>query len=117
MPPDRSVRWMGSSLKDIQSLPEDAKDSIGFALSRVQEGAHHSSIKPLAGIPGVFEIVANVDTDTYRLAYAVNLPDAIYVLHAFKKKSTRGIATSKKDMELIRTRLRQAKEAARERQR
>ena len=98
-------------------MPDDAKDAIGFALGRVQEGKRHSSIKPLTGLPGVSEIVANIDTDTYRLVYVVNLPDAIYVLHAFKKKSKRGTATPKQDMDVIRTRLRKAQEASHEQDR
>lgn len=113
----RSVRWVGSSLRDVRALPEDAKRSIGFVLSRAQEGKPHPSIKPLTGLPGVSEIVANVDGDTYRLVYVVNLPEALYVLHAFKKKSTRGTATPKKDTSVIRARLRQAQEASREHQR
>ena len=114
MPPEKPTRWVGSSLKDIQAMPDDAKDAIGFALGRVQEGKRHSSIKPLTGLPGVSEIVANSDTDTYRLVYVVNLPDAIYVLHAFKKKSKRGTSTPKKDMDVIRRRLRKAQEASNE---
>lgn len=95
-------------------MPEDAKDAIGFALGRVQEGKPHSSIKPLSGLPGVSEIVANIDSNTYRLVYVVNLPDAIYVLHAFQKKSKRGPATPQKELNLIRARLRQAQEASHE---
>lgn len=113
----KPVKWLGSSLKDTQAMPEDAQDAIGYALGQVQEGKRHVSIKPLTGIPGVSEIVANIDTDTYRLVYVVNLPDAIYVLHAFKKKSKSGIATPKKDMDLIRARLRQAQETSNEQNR
>lgn len=98
-------------------MPEDAKDAIGFVLSRVQEGKPHPSIKPLTGLPGVSEIVANVDGDTYRLVYVMNFPDALYILHAFKKKSTRGTTTPRKDMSVIRARSRQAQEAPREHQR
>jgi len=77
-------------------MPEDAKDAIGVALGQVQVGKRHASIKPLIGLPGASEIAATIDTDTYRLVYVVNLPDAIYVLHAFKKKSKSGPATLKK---------------------
>lgn len=108
----KPVIWVGSSRKDVQAMPDDAKDAIGFALARAQEDKPHPSIKPLTGLPGVHEIVANIDTDTYRLVYVVNLPDAIYVLHAFKKKSTSGTATRKKDIDLIRRRLRTAQEAS-----
>jgi phage-related protein len=111
----KPVKWVGSSRKDVQAMPEDAKDEIGFALARAQEGKAHPNIKPLTGLPGVHEIVANIDTDTYRLVYVVNLSDATYVLHAFKKKSKRGTATPKKDMDVIRRRLRTAQEASNER--
>lgn len=113
----KPVAWVGSSLKDVQAMPEDVKDVLGFILRLVQQGARHATIKPLTGLPGVLEITANVNTDTYRLVYAVNLPDAIYVLHAFKKKSTKGISTPKRELDLIRARLRRAQEASHERNR
>lgn len=113
----RPVTWVGSSLRDTRAMPEAAKEVIGHALHRAQHGAHHPGAKPLKGIPGVYEIVADIATDTYRLVYVVGLPDAVYVLHAFKKKSISGIATRKKDIDLIRSRLRQAKEVSDERSR
>lgn len=108
----RPVAWVGSSLKDMRAMPEVVKDVIGHALHRVQRRVHHPGVKLLRGMPGVYEIVADIATDTYRLVYVVGLSDTIYVLHAFKKKSTSGIATRKKDIDLIRSRLRQAKEAS-----
>ncbi len=112
MPDEKPVIWIGSSLKDLRAMSEDVQDIIGFALSRVQRGLSHSSTKPLKGLSGVQEIRANVDTDTYRAVYAVNLGDAIYMLHVFQKKSKRGSETPKPDMDAIRARLKQAQEEA-----
>lgn len=112
MPDDKPVIWVGSSLKDLCTMSEDVQDVVGFALGRVQQDKPHSSIKPLKGLPGVQEIRANVDTDTYRAVYAVNLGDAIYMLHVFQKKSKRGSETPKPDMDAIRARLKQAQEEA-----
>ena len=110
MPDEKQIIWIGSSLKDLRAMSEDVQDIIGFALGRVQQNKPHPSIKPLKGLPGVQEIRANVDTDTYRAVYAVNLGDTIYMLHVFQKKSKRGGETPKPDMDVIRARLRQAQE-------
>ena len=112
MPDEQPVIWIGSSYKDLLAMSEDVQDVIGFALGRVQQGLSHPSIKPLKGLPGVQEIRANVDTDTYRAVYAVNLGEAIYMLHVFQKKSKRGSETPKPDMDAIRARLKVAQEDA-----
>lgn len=98
-------------------MSEDVQDVIGFTLGRVQQGQPHPRIKPLKGLPGVQEIRATVDTDTYRAVYTVNLGDAIYMLHVFQKKSKRGGETPKPDMDAIRARLKQAQEVNNERTR
>ena len=72
----------------------------------------HFSAKPIRGFSGVYEIVSNYDRNTYRAVYVVNLGNMIYVLHCFQKKSSRGIKTPKKEMDLIRDRLNWAKELA-----
>ena len=80
---------------------------MGFALFRAQTGKKASSAKPLKGIvkgAGVLEIVEDHQTDTYRVVYTVRFADAVYVLHAFQKKSKRGIATPKHEVDLIRQR-------------
>ena len=112
---ERAVIWIGSSLKDLRKFPEDVQDEVGYILYQVQIGEKHHRIKQLKGIPGVMEIVSDYDKDTYRAVYAVKLSDEIYVLHTFKKKSKKGIRTPKAEMELIKQRLRRAKEKARER--
>jgi phage-related protein len=85
-------------------------------LGGVQQGEFDSSIKPLKGFSGVYEIRADFDTDTYRAVYVINLGDVIYVLHVFKKKSKRGSETPKQDIDLIRARLKRAQEEAHERE-
>lgn len=116
-PPEKPVIWLGSTLKDLRAMSEDVQDAVGFALGRVQQGQFHGSIKPLKGLPGVQEIRADVEGDTYRAVYAVNLGDFVYMLHVFKKKSKQGSETPKPDMDTIRARLKQAKELADERER
>lgn len=112
MTDEKPIVWIGSSLDDLKGLPQKPRRDIGYALSVVQRRDYPHNAKPLKGSSGVYEIRVDYDTDTYRGVYAVNLGDAIYVLHVFKKKSKRGIETPKQDMDLIRNRLRIAKEDA-----
>ena len=102
--------WVGSSLKDLREFPEAVKDEMGFALYLAQCGLKPLSAKPLKGFSGasVLEIVSDYQADTYRAVYTVRFDDRVYVLHAFQKKSRKGIATSKADIELIKRRLQQA---------
>jgi phage-related protein len=111
--------WVGSSQDDLRAFPEEARRAVGFALRFAQNGDKHPSAKPLKGFggSGVLEIVADHHEDAYRAVYTVTLPDAIYVLHAFQKKSTRGIATPRRHIELIRQRLKWAQETSAERAR
>lgn len=85
---------------------------MGFALYQAQIGRMHGSTKPLKGFGGasVLEIVDDHQSNTYRAIYTVKFERAIYVLHAFQKKSKKGIKTSQNDIELIRRRLRTAEE-------
>jgi phage-related protein len=102
--------WIGSSKEDLKAFPTRVQDVMGFALLRAQEGAKHPRAKPLKGFSGagVLEVVEDYDGDTFCTVYTVKFADALYVLHAFQKKSKRGIATSKQDITLIRQRLRRA---------
>jgi phage-related protein len=106
---------MGSSLKDLRAFPDDVQDTIGYALYLAQTGARHGQAKPLKGFggAGVLEVVEDHDGNTYRAVYTVRFPAAVYVLHAFQKKAKRGIATPKRDLELIERRLSAASEHAR----
>ncbi len=114
---ERPVIWIGSSRKDLRSFPRPVMREIGVALYAAQRGEIHPAAKPLKGFGGwsVLEIVAPYDTDTYRAVYTVRFADAIYVLHAFQKKARRGIATPKKEADLIKRRLKEAEQLHRER--
>ncbi len=103
----RPVFWVGSSRRDVRGFPREVRRDIGQALYAAQEGEIDPSTKPLRGFGGgsVLEVVANHDGDTWRAVYTIRYPEAIYVLHAFQKKSKRGIATPKKDMDLLHQRL------------
>lgn len=112
LPKLKSLLWVGSSKKDLKAFPAEVKSAMGFALHQSQLGRKPSSAKPLAGFGGasVLEIVDDFQTDTYRAVYTVKFADAVYVLHAFQKKSKRGIATPKAEIELIKSRLKLAEE-------
>ncbi len=113
VPPDENEKpliWVGSALDDLKEFPDEVQDDIGTALSAAQFGRKAPSAKPWHGEgPGVFEIVGDFSTDTYRAVYTVRFPSAVYVLHAFQKKSSTGRKTDKRDVELISRRLRQAR--------
>ena len=113
--PEKPVYWVGSSKKDLKEMPEDVQDVFGYALQQAQSGKKHPDAKPLKGFggAGVLEVVEDFDSDTYRAVYTVKFGDAVYVLHCFQKKSTKGIETPQKDIELIRNRLKAAEEHAR----
>ena len=106
----RTVEWVGSSYKDFRSFPDEVKDHAGYALYLAQIGEKHEDAKPLKGFggAGVLEIVSNHDGDTYRAVYTVKFSLAIYVLHAFQKKSKVGSRTPATDMELVKRRLKVA---------
>jgi phage-related protein len=108
----KPVVWIGSSRSDLTSFPEDVKDAIGYALYIAQCGGKHVDAKPLRGFggAGILEIVEDRAGDTYRAVYTVRFADRIYVLHAFQKKSKIGITTPKREIELIRSRLKRAEE-------
>lgn len=111
----KPLYWVGSSKKDLQSLPEDVQDVFGYALHLAQGGGKHPQTKPLKGFggAGVLEVVEDYCTDTYRAVYTLKFGQAVYVLHAFQKKSSSGMETPKPDMEKIRERLKAAEAHAR----
>jgi phage-related protein len=106
----KPLRWIASSRDDLSALPSGARRQIGYALYFAQMGGKHPSAKPLKGFQsaGVLEVVEDHDGDTYRAAYTVRFAQAVYVLHVFQKKSKRGIATPRHDIELIKARLKMA---------
>ena len=92
-------------------MPEDVKDGFGFALRQAQQGRMPDHTKPLPGIAGgVMQITEHENSDTYRAICTVEIDEAIVVLHVFQKKSKSGIATPKHDIDLIKDRLKFARE-------
>ncbi|MEM9452329.1 MAG: type II toxin-antitoxin system RelE/ParE family toxin [Cyanobacteria bacterium P01_E01_bin.6] len=108
----KPVLWVGSALKDLKAFPEEVRSEVGFALFQAQRGEKPLNTKPLKGYSGasVLEIRENFDKDTYRVVYTVQFAKAVYVLHAFQKKSKTGIATPKKDLATIDSRLKDAQQ-------
>lgn len=114
----KPVRWIGTSLRDLRSFPGEVRIDIGYALFAAQQGKTDPAAKPLKGFGGasVLEIVAAHHGDAWRAVYTVRFHDAVYVLHAFQKKSTKGIATPAREIERIRRRLAEAERDYQERQ-
>jgi phage-related protein len=110
--PFKPITWVGSSLDDLRSFPVQARRTVGLALRLAQAGDKHPDAKPLRGHrgAGILEVVADDEGNTYRAVNTVRFPEAIYVLHCFQKKSTQGIATSRRDLDLIDARLRRARD-------
>ena len=102
--------FIGSSRDDLADFPGEVRRATGYALYLAQLGEKHPHAKPLKGFggAGVLEVVEQHEGDAFWTAYTVRLEHAVYVLHAFQKKSTHGITTSARDMERVRVRLRQA---------
>ena len=109
----RPLRWVGSSKRDLLNFPEDVRQVMGFALFQAQLGEEHPHAKALAGFGGrgVLEVVERHDGNAYRAVYTVRFATAVYVLHCFQKKSKRGVATPREDMDLVRKRLADAQDA------
>jgi len=111
LPGGRPLDWVGSSKKDFLGFPARVKDEMGNALGLAQFGGTHPSAKPWKGQgSGVFEIVEAHDGDTYRAVYAVRFKEVVYVLHAFQKKSPKGIKTAQVDVDLVARRLKIAQQ-------
>jgi phage-related protein len=112
----KPVRWIGSALGDLRTFPRPVLRDIGQALYAAQRGEEYPSVKALKGFGGrsVLEIVASHDGGTWRLVYTVRFAGAIYVLHAFEKKSVKGRATMK-EIRLLYRRLSEAERDHRER--
>jgi len=111
--PLKPVLWVGSSLDDLRACPEAVQDVVGYALFLAQEGGQHPAAKRLKGdLRGLVEVVEDHESGTYRAVYTARLANAIYVLHVFQKKATRGIATPKHELDLVKARLRWAEQDA-----
>ena len=113
---EKPLYWVGSSKRDLVALPVDVRRFFGHALHLAQNGERHAAAKTLKGFggAGVLEIVEDDSGGTYRAVYTVKFEEAVFVLHCFQKKSKSGIATPKKDMEIIHARLKAAEAAAKD---
>jgi phage-related protein len=107
----RPVSWIKAALKEFQTFPEGARSICLTALTIAAEGSKTDIVKPMHGLgSGVFEIALPFQGNAFRVVYAVQLADEIWVIHAFQKKSTQGIKTPQREIELIRDRLKRLKE-------
>ena len=105
---------MKGALKQFGTFPEGAREQITMALALAARGETAEIVKPMKGFgSGIFEVALKYRSDAYRVVYAVQLDEDIWVLHAFQKKSPKGIKTAQKDIDLIRERIKRLKEALR----
>jgi phage-related protein len=110
MTDQKPALWIGSSRDDLRDFPDEVRRVMGFAINDAQNGDEHPRAKALKGFGGrsVLEIIDDDAGDTYRAVYTVRFAGVVYVLHAFQKKSKKGIETPKRDIEIIRSRLKLA---------
>ncbi len=111
----KDVEFLGDSLERLKKFPEKSRIKMGYAIRVAQEGGKVIYAKPLKGLGGgatVIEICEDNDGETYRVMYTVKIGKKVYVLHAFQKKSKKGIETPKSDIKIINDRLNRAKELA-----
>jgi phage-related protein len=107
----RSISWVKAARKDIEAFPARALDRALDALTIVADGGAPDIAKPLAGLgSGVWELAIKERGDAYRVVYALQLGDDIWVVHAFQKKSTTGISTPRHEIDLVRARIKRLKE-------
>jgi phage-related protein len=113
---ERPLIWIGSSKKDLMELPIQVRKFFGHALHFAQMGEQHTAAKVLKGFggAGVLELVEDDADGTYRAVYTVRFKESVFVLHCFQKKSKSGIATPKKEMDVIAARLKVAEMMAKE---
>jgi phage-related protein len=103
----KPLNWVGSSQDDLHEFPPDVRREAGYCIYLAQKGDKALNAVPMVGFGGakVLEVVIDDDGNTYRAVYTVKFAKAVYVLHAFQKKSRKGISTPKPDLDLIRRRL------------
>jgi phage-related protein len=107
----RPISWLKAARKDYEQFPTGAQIAMERALTVVAEGGFPDIAKPLKGFgSGVFELALKHRTDAFRVVYAVQFRDDIWILHAFQKKSKSGSKTPKAEIDLIEERLKRLKE-------
>lgn len=106
----KPVFWVASSRKDVKRFPKGVRQVVGQALFDAQTGGKHPGAKPLKGFggAGVLEVVEDDNGNTYRAVYTVKFAGAVYVLHAFQKRSKKGSKTPPEEIEKVRARLKEA---------
>jgi phage-related protein len=105
------MTWMGSSKKDLREFPAEVRREIGIALFWAEQGQLHPAAKPMKGhLRDVMEIVSDCEGDAFRAMYTTRIGDEVYVLHAFQKKSKKGIATPQHELYVIEGRLKAARQ-------
>ena len=110
----RPIRWIKAARKDFEDFPPEARDHLLDALTFAAAGGFPGIAKPMKGFgSGIYELALRFHGDAYRAVYAVSLGEAVWVIHAFQKKSRAGIKTPQADIELIRKRLVRLKEELR----
>lgn len=113
-PKTRPVSWIKAALKEFETFPEGARSICLAALTIAAEGGKADIAKPMRGMgPGVFEIALPFRGDAFRVVYAVQVGEEVWVVHTFQKKSTQGIKTAKREIDLIKDRLERLKEILR----
>jgi len=104
---------MGSTKKDLIEAPESVRKAMGGAIRTAQQGGKSEQASPMHGdLHDVMEVRDDDEAGTYRLMYTTKIGDVIFILHYFQKKSKSGNSTPKADLELIRQRLKKAREYA-----
>ena len=107
----REIAWVAAARKEFESFPPTVQRRMQLALTIAAEGRKADIAKPMRGLgSGVFEIALAQRGNAYRAVYAVQLGAAVWVIHAFQKKSTRGIQTPKKEIDLIQDRIKRLRE-------
>lgn len=107
----RPISWIKAALREFEAFPQAAQSICLAALTIAAEGGKADPAKPMHGMgSGVFEIALALQGNAFRVVYAVRLADDVWVVHAFQKKSRRGIKTPKREIDLIRDRLKRLKE-------
>jgi phage-related protein len=100
---EKKIEWIGSSREDLRRFPKAARSKAGYELQAVQDGREPSDFKPMPSVgSGTYEIRVQVG-GTYRVFYVAKFEEAIYVLHAFQKKTQK---TERRDIEIGRQRYR-----------
>lgn len=98
----KPIEWVGTSKDDLRDFPTVARQRAGYQLELLQEGDEPDDWKPMKTVgPGVQEIRIKCDDGAFRVFYVANRPDAIYVLHAFRKTTEK---TEKRDIDLAKAR-------------